>query len=70
MTARFFVDTNVRLYAGSNAPDDRAKRLAARALLAQADIALSAQVMQEFYAAAVGKQRLQMTHNEALAVLP
>jgi predicted nucleic acid-binding protein len=33
MTAKFFVDTNVLLYAGSNAADDHGKRQAARALL-------------------------------------
>jgi predicted nucleic acid-binding protein len=69
MTAKFFVDTNVLLYAGSNAAEDRAKRQAARELLGRPDIALSAQVLQEFYAVAVAKQRLQMTHDEALAVL-
>ena len=45
------------------------KRQAARALLARPDIAFSAQVLQEFYAVAVTKQRLQITHDEALAVL-
>lgn len=69
MTAKFFVDTNVLLYAGSNAADDADKRLAARAVLARPDIAFSAQVLQEFYAVAVTKQRLQITHEEALAVL-
>jgi predicted nucleic acid-binding protein len=69
MTAKFFVDTNVLLYAGSNAADDQLKRQAARALLAIPDIAFSAQVLQEFYAVAVSKQRLQMTHDEVLAVL-
>jgi predicted nucleic acid-binding protein len=69
MTAKSFVDTNVLLYAGSNAADDRPKRQAARALLARPDIAFSAQVLQEFYAVAVTKQRLQMTHDEAMAVL-
>src|SRR5437867_7425106 len=69
MTAKFFVDTNVLLYAGSNSADDQLKRQAARALLTRPDIAFSAQVLQEFYAVAVAKQRLQMTHGEALAVL-
>lgn len=69
MTAKFFVDTNILLYAGSNALEDQPKRQVARGLLGRPDIALSAQVMQEFYAVAVGKQRLQMTHDEALAVL-
>src|SRR5207244_5702500 len=69
MTAKFFVDTNVLLYAGSNAADDQLKRQAARELLRRPDVAFSAQVLQEFYAVAVTKHRLQMTHDEALAVL-
>jgi predicted nucleic acid-binding protein len=69
MTATSFIDTNVLLYAGSNAAADQAKRQAARALLTRPDIGFSAQVLQEFYAAAIAKQRLQMTHDEAVAVL-
>jgi predicted nucleic acid-binding protein len=69
MTAKFFVDTNVLLYAGSNAADDELKRKAARALLSLPDIAFSAQVLQEFYAVAVTKHRLQMSHDEAMALL-
>ena len=69
MTAKFFVDTNVLLYAGSHAADDGLKRQAARVLLSRPDIAFSAQVLQEFYAVAVTKRRLQITHEEALAVL-
>jgi predicted nucleic acid-binding protein len=69
MTATIFVDTNVLLYAASNAPADQPKRIIARQLLAEPDIGFSAQVLQEFYAAAVTKQRLQMTHDEAVAVL-
>ncbi len=38
-------------------------------LLGRPDIAFSAQVLQEFYTAAVTKRRLQITHDEALAVL-
>jgi predicted nucleic acid-binding protein len=69
MTATFFVDTNILLYAASNAPDDQAKRQVAREVLSQPGIGFSAQVMQEFYSAAVTKQRLKMTHDEAVAVL-
>jgi predicted nucleic acid-binding protein len=69
MTAKFFVDTNVLLYAGSKAADDGLKRQAARAVLGRPDIAFSAQVLQEFYAVAVAKHRLQITHDEAVAVL-
>ena len=69
MTATTFIDTNVLLYAASNAPEDQAKRAVARQALARSEIGFSAQVLQEFYAAAVTKQRLQMTHDEALSVL-
>lgn len=69
MTAPCFVDTNILLYAGSNAPDDQAKRQVARQVLSQPGIGFSAQVLQEFYSAAVTKQRLKMTHDDAVAVL-
>jgi len=69
MTATTFIDTNVLLYAASNAPADQSKRIVARQVLSQPGIGFSAQVLQEFYAAAVTKQRLRMTHDEALAVL-
>ena len=69
MTAESFVDTNILLYAASKAPDDQLKRQTARAVLARPDIAFSAQVFQESYAVAVTRTRLQMTHDEALAVL-
>jgi predicted nucleic acid-binding protein len=68
MTATF-ADTNVFLYAASNAPDDQSKKKIAREALSRSEIALSAQVMQEFYVAAVTKQRLQMSHDEAVTVL-
>lgn len=69
MTAKFFLDTNILLYAGSKAPAEEAKRQIARALLARSDIGFSAQVLQEFYSAAMSKRRLQMTHEEAVDVL-
>ncbi len=69
MTATYFVDTNVLVYAASNAADDQGKRQTARAVLSRPDIAFSAQVLQEFYAVAATRQRLRMTHEEALAVL-
>lgn len=69
MTATCFVDTNVLVYAASNAADDQGKRQTARGLLSRPDIAFSAQVLQEFYAVAVTRQRLRMCHEEALAVL-
>lgn len=69
MTATYFIDTNILLYAASNATEDQPKRHIARGLLGQSDIGFSAQVLQEFYAAAIAKEHLQMTHDEAVAVL-
>jgi predicted nucleic acid-binding protein len=69
MTATSFIDTNILVYAASNAPADQAKRQVARDLLAQPGIGFSAQVLQEFYAVGISRQRLQMTHDEAVAVL-
>jgi len=68
MTAQYFIDTNVLLYAGSGANEDQAKKAVARQVLAQADIGFSAQVMQEFYYAAVRKERLKITHDEAVLI--
>ena len=69
MTVQYFIDTNVLLYAGSGANEDQAKRAIARQVLAQGDIGFSAQVMQEFYYAAVRKERLKITHDEAVLIL-
>jgi predicted nucleic acid-binding protein len=44
-----FVDTNVLLYAVSTAPEEAAKAATARLLLEADDLALSVQVLQEFY---------------------
>lgn len=43
-----FVDTNILVYAASNHPADRSKRLRAREILLNEDIAISFQVLQEF----------------------
>src|SRR2546422_1650415 len=69
MTAQYFIDTNILLYAGSGAGEDQAKKAIARQVLAQTDIGFSAQVMQEFYYAAVRKERLKITHDEAVQIL-
>lgn len=69
MIATAFIDTYVLLYAGSNATADREKRAVARRVLAEPEIGFSAQVLQEFYSVAVTKEQLEMTHEEALAVL-
>lgn len=52
-----FVDTNVLLYAVSTAPDEAEKTGIARALLEATDLALSVQVLQEFYVQATRPTR-------------
>ena len=69
MTAQYFIDTNVLLYAGSGANEDQPKKVIARQMLAQTDIGFSAQVMQEFYSEAMRKERLGITHDEAVMIL-
>ncbi len=44
-----FVDTNVLIYAVSSAPDEAAKQAVAQSLLNSGELALSVQVLQEFY---------------------
>ena len=44
-----FVDTNVLIYAVSREPEDADKSLIARDVLASRDLAVSVQVLQEFY---------------------
>ena len=44
-----FVDTNVLLYAASILREEEAKRVRARELLAERNLAVSVQVLQEFY---------------------
>jgi predicted nucleic acid-binding protein len=63
-----FVDTNVLLYAISTAPAEATKAAKAQALLTCRDIALSVQVLQEFYVQATRPSRPNpLTHDEALA---
>jgi predicted nucleic acid-binding protein len=56
-----FVDTNVLLYAVSRHPEEQPKRTIANELLYGTDLALSAQVLQEFYV-----QATRTNSNEAL----
>jgi predicted nucleic acid-binding protein len=61
-----FVDTNVLLYAISTDPDEAAKATAARAILESADLALSVQVLQEFYVQATRPtRRYRLSHEQA-----
>src|SRR5437868_3297387 len=69
MTVNFFIDTNVLVYAASNAVADRARRDVALELLDRSDLMLSAQVLAEFYSVATSKTKLNMTHEDAVLLL-
>jgi len=56
-----FIDTHILLAAGSQAPGDRSKKQRAIALIQEGDLVLSAQVLQEFVANALGKKALGFT---------
>ena len=64
-----FVDTNVLLYAASTADDERDKTLRARELLESEDLALSVQVLQEFYVQATRPTRSERLSHEQAAGL-
>ena len=64
-----FVDTNVLLYAASTAPAERAKAQAALALLEGDDLALSAQVLQEFYVQATRATKADRLSHEQASLL-
>ncbi len=51
-------DTNVLIYAVSNREADAGKRARAEATLREPDLAVSAQVLQEFYSQATGSRRV------------
>ena len=62
-----FVDTNVLIYAVSAAIEDADKRRRALDVLGQRDLALSVQVLQEFYVQATRSSRVgALTHDEAV----
>jgi predicted nucleic acid-binding protein len=66
MTAMRFADTNILLYSISMAPAEAAKARTAQSLLADRDIALSVQVLQEFYVQSTRASRADaLTHEEA-----
>ncbi|MGI8729213.1 MAG: PIN domain-containing protein [Solirubrobacteraceae bacterium] len=61
-----FVDTNVLLYAVSRDPAERDKAARANDVLAAGDVALSVQVLQEFYVQATRASRPDpLTHEQA-----
>ncbi|MDR2565668.1 MAG: PIN domain-containing protein [Bifidobacteriaceae bacterium] len=68
MTVRF-VDTNVLLYAISTDPGEADKAAVARDILDGADLALSVQVLQEFYVQATRATRANPVSHEQAADL-
>ena len=65
-----FVDTNVLLYATSRLPEEADKRRRARTLLAEPHLAVSVQVLQEFYHQATRPTRPgRLSHDDALQFL-
>jgi predicted nucleic acid-binding protein len=64
-----FVDTNVLLYAVSTAREEAAKAQAARKVLDADDLALSVQVLQEFYVQATRTGRKDRLSHEQAALL-
>lgn len=65
-----FVDTNVLLYAISQDPDEQDKAQRANEILAARDLALSVQVLQEFYVQATRKSRSDpLTHDQAIELV-
>lgn len=65
-----FVDTNVLIYAASLDPAEEDKRLRALDLLAQDELVVSIQVLQEFYVQSTrSSRRGALTHEEALSFI-
>lgn len=67
MSADFFFDTNVLLYAASNAESEQPKRTRARELLAMDGGGLSVQVQAEFYVNATRK--FSLSHASVVGIL-
>jgi predicted nucleic acid-binding protein len=65
-----FVDTNVLLYAISSASEEQAKAQRAGELLSARDLALSVQVLQEFYVQATRASRADpLSHDDAVELI-
>ncbi len=61
-----FVDTNILLYAISRSPKEQRKAAIANDVLEDPDLALSVQVLQEFYVQAThSRRRHRLTHDQA-----
>jgi predicted nucleic acid-binding protein len=65
-----FVDTNVLLYAISTDPTEQRKAARANEILEERDLALSVQVLQEFYVQATRESRPdRLTHQQAVGLI-
>jgi predicted nucleic acid-binding protein len=65
-----FLDTNILLYAISTAPEEHTKASTALDLLAREDVALSVQVLQEFYVQATRSgKRDRISHDQAVGLV-
>jgi predicted nucleic acid-binding protein len=65
-----FIDTNILLYSVSIDPRDRVKQRVAEVLLQSSDLALSVQVLQEFYAQVTRPTRFgALTHDMAVTFM-
>lgn len=65
-----FVDTNILLYAVSTAPAENAKSELALSLLESEDLAVSVQVLQEFYVQATrAGKRDRLSHEQAALLI-
>ncbi|HKG37454.1 MAG TPA: PIN domain-containing protein [Conexibacter sp.] len=65
-----FADTNILLYAISRDPKERLKARRANELLRQRDLALSVQVLQEFYVQATRVSRADaISHGDAVELI-
>ena len=69
MIARRFVDSNILIYAISKGPDERDKASKATELLNAVDLAVSVQVLQEFYVQATRPSRAQRLSHEQATLL-
>jgi predicted nucleic acid-binding protein len=65
-----FVDTDVLLYAISTEPDEQDKAALANEILRARDLALSVQVLQEFYVQAIREHGpARLTHEQAVGMV-
>lgn len=67
MSAEFFLDTNVLVYAAVDGSDAPKKKQQALSLIDAVDFGISAQVLQEFYVTVTRKAAVPMAAEDALA---